>query len=376
MQIDMDKCTACGACNNICPTNAIKMKMNNNGFFYPYVELDMCINCGQCEKVCPVSNDNILRREININEPVVYAMQSSDEELRLKSTSGGAFSELARIVLDYGGYVVGAAYRKDWSVEHQMIHEKIELESLRRSKYQQSDMGGILKKIKDKLTQGDKVLFCGTPCQNAGLKMYLGDECENLYLVDFICRGVPSPGLFQEYLKSLEEKFESNATSVWMKNKRNGWHSLSTVIKFASGEEYVKAGFDDSYVQLFLKYNIGIRASCYRCSFKNKMSVADITLGDFWGLDGTELDDNKGTSTVICRTHKGLQLVKEILHQNKVKKMCMEDVKRGNPCLENSVQPGLIEEYKFFDILQQTGYNEAVKWVERITAERNSGNEE
>lgn len=364
IELEREKCTGCAACVNICKLDAVQMRYNEEGFLYPQIDREKCIECKQCQQVCPLI---LQKTEDSLVDVKVYAMQSRDKNLRIHSTSGGAFSELANEILEKGGSIVGAVYKENWSVEHQLINSAERLEELRRSKYQQSSMGLSYRKIKAELLKGKEVLFCGTPCQAAGLKSYLGKEYENLYVCDFICRGVPSPGLFQAYIKNLQEIYGSEVTSVWMKNKRNGWHSLTTVITFANGQEYVKAGFDDSYVQLFLKYNIGIRPSCYECQFKSGNSVADITLGDFWGLDGSELDDNLGTSAVICRTRKGKEVFDRIIDRTISCEMKLNDVKKGNPCLSAPVEKLNVDYSKtFYENLSKYGYQQAIQLLTEI----------
>lgn len=349
-------CTACGACQNICQNQAVSMVRNKKGFLYPQIDADRCTECGQCLRVCPLEKELMIEQ---LTEAKVFALKSRNSDLRWRSTSGGAFSELAKIVLKRGGSIVGAAYQQDWSVKHEMINTEEEMDRLRRSKYQQSEMGFLYQKIKEELLKGREVLFCGTPCQAGGLRGYLDKEYSNLYICDFICRAVSSPLLFQKYIQELQEKYGSEIESVWMKNKCKGWHNLSTVINFKNGEQYVSKGRADTYVRLLLLYNMGVRTSCYTCRFKGRNAVSDITLGDFWGLEHLDFDDNLGTSVVMCRTEKGLQLVKQILPNNDILEMENKDVVKGNPCLVHPLEKSDSREEEFFETLNQFGYKEA-----------------
>ena len=47
-------CTGCGACQNICPCNAIEMCSDVIEGYQPVVKKSKCINCGKCYNVCPV----------------------------------------------------------------------------------------------------------------------------------------------------------------------------------------------------------------------------------------------------------------------------------------------------------------------------------
>lgn len=358
--ISKSVCTGCAACANVCTMNAIQMTVDKHGFKRPVIDMKTCVNCGACSKTCESKN---LRSKEFLDRSRVYAMQSKNMETRMRSTSGGLFSELAECVLKRNGCVVGAAYRPNWSVEHRMIWNLEDLESLRRSKYQQSDIGLSYREVKAALDKRQDVFFCGTPCQIGGLKAFLGMEYDNLITCDFICRGVTSPKIFSEYVEALKSIYGADIEYVWMKNKRNGWHNLTTVISFKNEQIYVKNGFDDSYVQLYLKYNMGVRESCYQCQFKGKNDVADVTLGDFWGLEGTVLDDDLGTSVAICRTEKGRKIIDEIKNRVVYQKKEIKDVEMGNPCLNHSIQKSNLDVNQFYDILEREGYGRAIAWV-------------
>ena len=357
--IPVSHCTGCAACANICKMDAIQMNERKDGFTYPGIDGEKCVHCDRCLEVCRKWEQCSAEAS---DEPAVYAMLSKNDEVRLHSTSGGIFSELAACILKRGGRVVGAVYRPDWSVEHQMIESPGDLEKIRRSKYQQSNINLIYREIKSALKADQKVLFCGTPCQVGGLKAFLGKEFAGLYTCDFICRGVSSPKLFAKYIGDLKDQYNSDVAYVWMKNKCNGWHELTTAIGFENGETYIKKGLEDSYVQMYLKYNMGVRESCYSCRFK-KRDAADITLGDFWGLDGTAMDDNLGTSVVICRTQKGRALVDGIKENVYYQDKQIEDVKRSNPCLYSSIGKSTGDAEKFYDILEREGYQRAYRWL-------------
>ncbi len=355
-----DACTGCGACENACRRGAVSLLPDGRGFARPEIDKEKCVDCGQCVQACPTCappGGNPL------SEAKAYALRSRDEELRFHSTSGGAFSELALTILRRGGCVVGAAYRGDWSVEHRMIEREEELEPLRRSKYQQSDTGLVFRRVKEKLEEGREVLFCGTPCQAAGLRSFLGGPHEKLYLCDFICRGITSPLIFQEYLRDLERRYQSKAVSVCQKNKRKGWRSLSTVVAFADGREYECAGAQDPYVRMLLRDDVGVRPSCYICAFKGDRSPADITLGDFWGLDDPALDDNMGTSAVICRTEKGKALFAETAGRCAAAERAVADVARGNPCLLSPLPRRNVSNRSFFEHMAREGFQAAYESI-------------
>ena len=90
---DKANCTGCGACYSICPKKAITLKEDFSGFKYPTVNVDKCVNCNLCEKVCP--EINTVCTDNSYAEPIVKAAWNLDNDIRVKSTSGGVFSAIA-----------------------------------------------------------------------------------------------------------------------------------------------------------------------------------------------------------------------------------------------------------------------------------------
>lgn len=334
--VKYSECTGCGLCSNICPQNAIAMVVDTEGFFHPQITNTKCIQCGLCEKKCPVLH-HIEKKELY--EEKVMACWSKDKAIRYYSTSGGVFSEFSHYILKNKGSVSGARYKKDFMVEHCVIHNENEISSIRQSKYIQSDIGYVYRKIKNELQDGPPVLFCGCPCQVSGLLAYLEEKRENLYLIDFICRGSNSPKALSSFLKMLESKYESRVESVWFKNKERGWNCFSTRIDFENGCTYSKSRYEDPFIQGYIHYNLYMRPSCYECKFKNRNKiVSDITLADFWGIGNKypELDNDLGTSMVIINTKKGENLFEAVKSSLEYREVDMDTALRGNPCLKKS----------------------------------------
>ena len=193
---DKANCCGCSACYSACPKQCISMVEDEEGFRYPIIDKSKCIDCGLCEKVCPVLNVS------NPNKPAsIFAFSNKSEDIRLKSSSGGAFSLLAELVLSQGGVVFGAAYDNNWEVAHTYIERIEDLDMLRRSKYVQSRIGDTYKQAKNFLKEGRKVLFTGTPCQISGLRHYLRKDYENLITMDFVCHSAPSPKVWRKFLR-------------------------------------------------------------------------------------------------------------------------------------------------------------------------------
>ena len=325
---DLGKCTGCCACYNACKKNAITLKINSKGFYFPAIDEVKCVNCGLCKKVCPTLNSP----GGNEHKSVFAALVKDDDE-RAKSTSGGIYACLAKTIIKYGGYVYGAAMDDELVVRHIEAHSIEDLEKTRNSKYVQSDIGFCYKQAQKRLNEGYQVLFSGTPCQIAGLRSFLRKEYSNLLTVDILCHGVPSPGLLRKYIKNEEIQAGAKLVDLQFRSKDIGWKKPNTVRKFDSNQ---KIGSGDTFVPGFLK-NLYLRESCYSCQYATDKRQGDITLGDFWGYQESAPeyieDDDKGISLVIVNTSKGEKAFKSIKRYISTAKRTMDDAKRGNPVL-------------------------------------------
>ncbi len=336
-------CCGCEACVQRCPKQCIALEEDSEGFLYPEVNKDICIECGLCEKVCPVINQG---KPI---EPIsVFAAINPNGEIRLQSSSGGIFTMLAETIIDKGGVVFGVGFNNRWEVVHKYAETKEALAEFRGSKYVQSRVGNTFLQAETFLKQGREVLFSGTPCQIAGLKCFLRKDYSNLLTVDFICHGVPSPGVFRQYLEEEKIKvarkgrkntvsFSSKSTSVperdmlkcneveiehiSFRDKTAGWKKYSFVLvltKVTAASEKIQFRSRKSlrinpFLRGFLK-DLYLRPSCHECPTKQMKSGSDITLADFWGVTQLmpRLDDDKGFSVFTINTDKGAALMETV----------------------------------------------------------------
>lgn len=355
---DKKECCGCTACYFACPVSAISIIEDEKGFKYPIIDKEKCINCKKCVKVCPIN-----QKVNNIKNQQVFALKNKNENIRITSSSGGFFFELAKRIIEQKGIVYGAVFNEDCDVVHEEINKIEDIEKLKGSKYVQSNIGDTYKKIEEKLKEKKTILFSGTPCQVLGLIKYLGKDYENLITCDFVCHGVPSPKIFNEHKKYLEKKYKSKIEKITFRHKDK--KSISNIkATFKNGSNYINGDKKDDYYFLFLK-NCILRESCFNCHFANTNRVSDITMGDFWGVNKVikKFDDGKGVSLVIINTNKGLDIYRNI-----------EDKYYGvksdiNCCL----QPQLIrptQKTQAYDVFwreySKKGYRKAVKKVKVI----------
>lgn len=350
------ECTGCGACENACPKDVLKIELQPDGHLQP-VASEGCIGCNQCITVCKGRIELPAR---GTRRPLAYAAWTKDSALRYSSTSGGLFSELARAILADGGIVYGAAYDADCCVFHESAASLEDLVALRQSKYVQSEVKLTFRTIKADLKAGRKVLFCGTPCQVAGLRSFLSKDYEGLYLMDFVCRGVNSPLAYRYWLKELGESCGSEVSRVWFKYKEGGWKSSPkrTRIDFKNGSHVVLAGADNSFMCGYLDSNLFLRPSCSTCQFKGFPRQGDVTVADFWGVDST-LDDDKGTSLVLVSSEKGRKLFDAVEPRVVSFLRDFDEILAGNICINASVSANS-KMQEFMDMLPDIGFEAAL----------------
>lgn len=311
-------CCGCRSCGDICPKECISFTIDNEGFYYPNIALDKCINCGLCQRVCPELNDSF-----NDEPKESYAAYAKDKESRINGSSGGIFGVLSRNVITSGGSVWGAAFDEKLQLHHTKADSIDALSALYKSKYIQSDLTGVYKKIKDDVRRGVLTLFCGTPCQCNALKNFLGKDYANLIVVDFVCHGVPSQDLFNKSIQSYETDKGVKVIFFQFRYKdSDSKHPQSYRIDYyKNGKQHNEIGlhYQFPYYFGFQKY-ITLRESCYTCKWANKKRTGDITVGDFWGIEKLkpELDTKKGVSMVFSNTPKGEQLLITIFQSREI----------------------------------------------------------
>lgn len=352
-------CTGCMACFNACPTQAIQMQIDNEGFQRPEINNSICINCNKCEKVCPTLHP--VNKELPLK---IYSGWSNNSSIRLQSSSGGAFSEIAIPILRKGGVIFGAMFNSNWEVIHSYIEKEEELYKLRGSKYVQSYIGASFRNAKLFLTEGRPVLFVGTPCQIAGLKNYLNKNYNNLYTIDLVCHGVPSPQIFESYkvyIKSTEQI--ASIEEIAFRNKKFSWIYYNMYIKGYIGKankrkEYIGTYYKDPYIRGFLREYF-IRPNCHTCNFTTTERVSDFTIADWWGYKACNKKDKgfseKGVSLIFCNSQKAVNLIPYInmnLDEKEITDAIQTNLSLRKPFAANANRSSFWEDYRKYPFSQ------------------------
>lgn len=349
-------CTGCSSCASACPRECISMLPDSEGFLYPKVNNDKCTECGICRIACPVLGKNTPHTDV-----AAYAVQNTDNNIRLQSSSGGFFSLLAEYILDQNGAVFGAALDKNLNVCHICVDNKDDIEKLRGSKYVQSVIGNTYSQAKKLLNNGITVLFTGTPCQIEGLLKFLGKSYDNLITQDIICHGVPSPTVWKKHIEWHENKTGSTVVKASFRNKKNGWKAFSMHLQFENGEERFYQLNDDLFLKSFLS-DLCLRPSCHNCSFKEKFRPSDFTLADFWGVHNIipDIDDDKGTSLVMVNSKKSAEIFKKLQPFTNYYAVDTDKALKYNTAATQSVREP-ISRKAFIEEIQATDIDTAIK---------------
>lgn len=364
---DTSLCCGCGACSSICPRNAIDMKKNEDGNFYPFIDNESCIGCQACIKVCNYQNS---KPSQSVKD--TFAAVARDERVRRESSSGGVFAVIAKNIIEKHGVVYGCAYIKDAScvgVEHIRIENEDDISKIQGTKYVKSETKTIFRKVQKDLVEGRVVLFAGTPCQVDGLNGFLHNKTyKNLFTIDVLCHGAPDRGLFQDYIKNCEKEKDAEVVKLKFRDKELGWGAKGSIYFYKHGRIIRKlfTPHNSSYYRLFLDA-VFFRENCYSCKYASVNRVGDISIGDFWGIAreypeiASKWNQNNGISCILMNNKQGKMLLEKygmniILEQTDLSRVVKHNAILSHPCNDN---PDRLVVRKIY---RESGYVGIEKW--------------
>lgn len=323
---DTQQCFGCSLCIDICHVSAIRFEEDYEGFLYPQIDYDICTECTECYRKCPVNNED---EKKNFLHPDVYAAWHKNEDVVKQSTSGGIFTAIAEYIFENQGVVYGAKFNDDMSLTHSKAYNFDELSQMRGSKYLQSNAENIYTDIKKELKKGTVVLFVGVPCQTAAARTYF-KKYKNLILVDIVCHGVNSPGVFNEYVSYIEKKHNDFLKNYSFRKKDYGWMIPESEMKFSKKILKTSLSIDPFYSGY--RKNIYLRECCFECKYTKEQRTGDITIGDFWGVP-QEYYNKDGVSLVLVNSEKGRDIYNTIKTKLTSHKSSFDIAKQKNPQL-------------------------------------------
>ena len=344
-------CCGCKACEHIGAHQAISFHFDNEGFWYPSINETNCVQCGLCENVCPMEKTDAMLHP----QGKAYAFQLLDKEKLLNSSSGGVFYAIASTILRENGVVYGAAFEGK-VVKHKRVESLSDIIDLMGSKYVQSDTVDTYNQVKKDLNVGKKVFYTGTPCQIAGLKLYLRKDYENLLTADLVCHGTPSPKILEDTISHIEDNLKAKFKSYSFRDKRvGGWSCASSSSSYKKGAKQIYLKYSkemEAYFNAFISGHM-MRMSCYHCPFARLERTGDITIADYWGVKKLHPEFpniGKGMSLFVSNTEKGEHMIQKLLFKNYVREIDLLQAAQKNRNMQMST-PYVVEResiYKLF----------------------------
>lgn len=320
----VDQCVNCGACVQVCPVGAIRVD-ESDLFYEMALDEGACVDCGRCIRACP-----ILSQGASQAFQSAHFGQHKEFDVVKTSSSGGAFSALSASILAEGGVVYGACFDKSFRKVVIRSTDEVPLSMMLKSKYVESLVGDSFLDARRQLSNGREVLFCGAPCQIAGLKGFLGRDYPNLYTCDFLCGGFPSHQMYRAYIDSLERRRATRVSWVDFRPKTMGWETYAILVRFADGSTYHRVAELDPFFAPFLRKRYSVRASCLGCRFSDDHH-SDIVLADFWAHREFVCSKKRpaGISLVFASSEKGEALLNRASSSFRFEDLDLERVSRG-----------------------------------------------
>ncbi|KMM31225.1 hypothetical protein ACM15_23685 [Parabacteroides goldsteinii] len=350
-------CCGCRVCADVCPKACITFKVDNEGFFVPFVNEASCINCGKCTQCCPVLN-----QKLNDKASFAFSAVAKDKNVSNQASSGGIFPTLALYFLNRGGKVYGAAFDQNLKLKHIGVDNKDDLGPLLRSKYLQSNCEGVYKSVIADLRQGTNLLFCGTPCQCQALRNSVSEPLqEQLLLVDFACHGISNQAIFDANLAWNSAKYGDVEEYIFRYKDKAKYHHFFYV-KHKRNDAYERVGvyYKDPYYYGYEKRFI-LRNSCYNCKWVGVNRCSDLTLADFFGIEDLNLNlSSESVSCILPNTKKGVQILSAIkkdlygMHEFPI-----EIPAQKNECLRTTIKRPILRDV-FFKDWKDKGYDYVV----------------
>ena len=354
------ECFGCGACVSVCRSHALQMRADEEGFLYPIKDDDKCTQCGLCYSVCPFEKESLFHNE----SANVYAGYVTNENERCKSSSGGMFFEIAKEVFNEKGAVYGAAFTKDFTLNHIKATTINSLQPIRGSKYVQSIIpSSVYEDIKSLLKRKSLVYFTGTPCQVAAVRSVMSRWGNTGWLLtsDLICHGVPSQKIFKAHLDYIKQKLNAVSIEEYRFRDNTEWGGCEIVVYLDQKNRkrtFKLPSYELSPFLYSFMYAMTYRPSCYCCPYANPKRVGDITLGDFWGVEKVfpQLDASKGVSCLIVNTSHGNEILGRIKNEMVLCKSYLNVALENNTNLQRPSRANRVRGHVYKD-LDTYGYS-------------------
>lgn len=300
------ECTACNVCANVCPRHCIRIHSDKTELC-AFKDDEICIGCGLCEKVCPTLN------KTSGSEPQkAYAAWAKESERHRNSASGGIATEIYSYGLSQGWGIAGVGFNDTLDAVYKLSTDAEDIALFQNSKYVYSAPADIYSQIRAFVGGGNRVVFIGLPCHVAAISSFAEKYKfrNQLYLVDLACHGTPSPVLFKQHIKVLQDKLKKSITKCFFRDPAYGtgkhiftlYHKDIQLLRSKISEELYCYGYHHALIY---------RECCYGCKYATRKRLGDLTLSDYSGLGSVSPYRGSRTevSCILVNTPRGEQLL-------------------------------------------------------------------
>lgn len=322
------ECTSCQMCAAVCSRDAITIRLNEDGFFRPYIDEDKCTDCGLCTKVCYKFDEDIKVTNAEALKNVrVYSAQHKSDNLLEKVTSGGVADALAKELVRQGYTCIGVTYNDaEHRAEHSAAQSEEDTDAFRGSKYIQSYSVDAFKRLVRGVRKEKYAVF-GLPCHIYAIHNFLTmrnlrDKC---ILIDLFCHGCPSMLVWNKYERDIKAMVNNKSfDNVQFRSKAHGWGAFHVAVNVEGKPAFVSTPMKDEFYTLFFS-DLILNDECSDCQLRSTLEYTDIRLGDYWGkrFGG----DKKGVSAVALVTERGRTIFNAVKNEFYTTPGSMKEIK-------------------------------------------------
>lgn len=319
VKLPASQCTACGACEAICPENAITMQMDKKGFWYPVVDLVKCNECDWCVNACPKKGRRQLVQYTSDALPELYIGEAPDAERKYDAYSG-LFRVIAHFVLTQrNGVIFGSRLNEQLEPVIAWTQREEEAAEFAEQRYLTSRTLEGFRKVKEFLEAGRFVMFAGIPCECAALKGYLNRNYTKLFVCEFLCHGVVSEKFFRKYTELLSERQSSPVKTLrFGKYPAPSMDAARVLVSHYENGQAVERKYSSSPYFQMLEQGLPVNEGCSNCSYNIKKKVGDITLGELKDFKAEIPKAWKNYSMIMANTEKGSRALKRLAGEMKL----------------------------------------------------------
>ena len=333
--VNNDLCVGCGLCTAICPTESLKMKLNQNGFYIPLPEIS-CDNSSECITICPTnpfvtSNEddiglNLFENDKSIrhNRKIGYFKSTHvgfSKKYRKTSSSGGVTTAIIQTLLDLNivDKIISVKRNNSQNKPYKYkITDKVDsIKNQSKTRYYPTTLDECFSQIK---STNEKYVVVAIPCFLKGIRLYQQKDSkirQNItFCIGIVCGGLKST-FFTEYLV---DKSEVSVDNYYNPEYREKDYSLrASQYYFQVNDKSTKSSKQLKMWELGDMWGTGM-FKANACDFCDDVTseLADISIGDAW--ISPHINDGRGSNIVITRSELGELIFNEAVSTNLIQK--------------------------------------------------------